>query len=68
MMAYVGAELAGQIGDAVVDAIDERRDGDDRGDADDDAENGEAGAEFIGAQGVQRHADGFAGIAEGHGL
>ena len=52
------------IGDAVVDAVDERGNGDDGGHADDDAENGEAGAQLVGAQRVQRHADGFAGVAE----
>ena len=55
------------IGHAVVEAVDHRRDGDDGSDADDNAEDGETGAQFVLAQGVKRHPYRFAILPLGHG-
>ena len=63
----VGPKRGNQARDIRVEAINDRRDDDDSHDADDDAEHGEAGAQLVGAQGIERHADGFFLITDGHG-
>ena len=63
----VGAQRADELIDIGVETIDGRGDEDHRGDADGDAENGEGGAQFIFAQGVQRHSDGFFRVTDAHG-
>ena len=53
----VRAEIADSAEDVFIEAVDERADGDDGGDADDDAENGERRAERVFAQGVESEQD-----------
>ena len=62
----IGAERLDQVVDVGGEAVDDRGDEDDGGDADHDAEDGEAGAQLVGAQRVQRHPDRFFGIAQPH--
>ena len=57
----LGPERADAGRAATVEAADERRHADDRGDADDDAEDGQRRAQLVGAQRVERHPDDFAG-------
>src|SRR5208282_5553570 len=55
----VGAEIGDAIGDVAVDTGDEGNDEDEGGNGDDDAEEHEEGTELVGANGLERHTDGF---------
>jgi hypothetical protein len=57
----VRTERLHAVAQRLVEAADERRHADDGGDADHHAEDGEAGAQLVPAQGVERHAHDFAG-------
>ena len=58
----VGAERLDQVVDVVGEAVDDRGDEDDGGDADHDAEDGEAGAQLVRAQRIRRHPHRFFAI------
>ncbi len=62
----VRSELADRIAQRVVEAADERRHADDRGDADHHAEHGQRRAHLARAQRVERHADDLAEEARAH--
>ena len=51
--------------DVGIEPVDRRGDQNDRRNADQDAENGQAGAHLVLAQRIQRHLDGFSGLAGG---
>ncbi len=55
----VGAEGFDELIDIGVEPVDGRGDQDDGGDADGDAEDGEAGAQLVFAQSFEGHVDGF---------
>src|SRR6476660_3900656 len=59
----VRAQAADDLADVVVKTAHHRRNADDDGDTDDDAEHSQGGPHFVGADGVQRHLDHFAVIA-----
>ena len=54
---YIGAKLFDERRNGAVEAVDDGGDGDDRHDADDDAEDGQRRAQLVGAQRVERHPD-----------
>ena len=60
----VGAESTDEAVDVGVESVDGGGDQDHGRDADGNAENGQAGAQFVFAQGVERQPDGFSGIGE----
>ena len=60
------AQRVGEVGDAVVEPVDDRGDGDDRGDADDDAQDGQSRAQLVRPQRIEGHLDGFAGLSLRH--
>ena len=62
----VGAERFYECIDIGIETVDGGGDEDDGGYADGDAEDGEAGAQLVLAQGFQRHFYGFFGVAESH--
>ena len=59
----VRAQAADDLADVVVEAAYDRRNTDDDGDPDDDAEHSQCRPHLVGADGVQRHLDHFAVIA-----
>ena len=63
----IRSQRIGEVGDPVVESVDDRGNDNHRGDADDDAEDGEAGAQLVVAQRIERHLDGFAGLSLSHG-
>ncbi len=65
---HVGAQRTDPVVDAIIQAADDRRDGDDGGYADDDAEDGQSRAQLVGPQRRERHLDRFACLSLRHGL
>ena len=63
---HVGAEGTDPLGDAIIEPVDDRRNGDDRCDADDDAEDGQARTQLICPQGIEGHLDRFTGLSLRH--
>src|SRR5579871_689749 len=63
---HIRPQLRNLVGDAPIQSVDHRRNKDDGGDADHDTQYRERGAEFVGAQGGQRHIDDFAEISSPH--
>ena len=53
----IGAEVGDLLFDVEVRALHQRHHGDERGDAHDESENGERGAELVGADGVHCERD-----------
>ena len=64
----VGAERLDEVVDVVGEAIDDRGDEDDGGDADHDAEDGEAGAQLVRAQRIHRHPHRLFSVTPPHGV
>ena len=62
----VRAQRTHPIGDAVVQPVDDRGDGDDRGHADYDAQDRQPRAQLVGPEGIEGHFDGFAGLSLRH--
>ncbi len=54
----IAAQAANALGDALLGALAYRHQGDDRADADDDAQHGESGAHLVGGEGNESGADG----------
>jgi hypothetical protein len=65
---HIAAQRRDPFLNPVVQTADDRRDGNNGSDTDDDAQNGQARSQFVRANGLQRHLDGFAGLLSSHGL
>ena len=58
----VGADAADGAGDGILRALANRQHGNDCADADDNAQNGQAGAQFVGAQAFQGFENGLSEV------
>ena len=63
---HIGAQRIRKIAYPVVQPVDDRRDRDHRSDTDDDAQDGEPGAQLVGPQRIECHLDGFANLTLRH--